>query len=214
MRELEARGWWIPHGQSESGFWDSILETGGWFDPYYDYNDRSLLSQYPDGKVRIFPPEANELIGLTGKDQITSPFAPVPANSESEYPMRLIPYRVMTMASGGTALMPWLMENVGFLTGDAWRTWVEINPETAIEQGVVNGERVTVESEAGKFEAHARVFAGAQPGVLNVPYGLHTNVEGWGVGEGANPLRAVGNRHDARTGMPDWYSTRVRIVRS
>lgn len=214
MREIEARGWWIPHGRSESDFWDAILETGGWFDPYYDYDDRSLLSQFPDGKVRIFPPGAKDRTGLTATGQITSPFAPVAGSAESGYPLQLIPFRVMTIASGSTALMPWLLEKLGVLTGDAWRTWVEINPETAIEHGVVNGQRVTVESAVGRFEAQARVFAGAQPGVLNVPYGLHTQVEGWGVGEGANPLRAVGNRLDAQTGMPDWYSTRVRIVKS
>jgi anaerobic selenocysteine-containing dehydrogenase len=110
--------------------------------------------------------------------------------------------------------MPWLLENIGFLTGDAWRTWVEINPATAEDQGVTNGERVAIESDAGRVEARVRVFAGAQPGVLNVPYGLHTNVEGWGRVDAANPLVVIGNRVDDETGLPDWYSTRVRIVRT
>lgn len=110
--------------------------------------------------------------------------------------------------------MPWLLENLGLLTGDSWRAWVEINPVTASEQSVSNGQLVTVESEAGQFEARVRVFAGAQPGCVNVPYGLHTKVEGWGVVDGTNPLAAVASRVDAETGLPDWYSTRVRLTRT
>jgi anaerobic selenocysteine-containing dehydrogenase len=108
--------------------------------------------------------------------------------------------------------MPWLLEHLGVLTGHAWETWVEINPETARALGLQSGQRVRVESPEGRFDATLRFFAGAQPGVVNVPYGLHTRVEGWGEPRGANPLVAVGKRSDAVTGLPDWYSTRVRLT--
>jgi len=108
--------------------------------------------------------------------------------------------------------MPWLLENLGVLTGNAWETWAEINPETAQELRLRSGQRVRVESSEGSFQATLRVFAGAQPGVLNVPYGLHTVVDGWGEPRGANPLVAVGNRVDPVTGLPDWYSSRVRVL--
>ena len=69
-----------------------------------------------------------------------------------------------------------------------------------------------MESPDGSFEATLRLFEGAQPGIVNVPYGLHTHVDGWGQARGANPLAAVGTRGDAITGLPDWYSTRVRLT--
>jgi anaerobic selenocysteine-containing dehydrogenase len=72
---------------------------------------------------------------------------------------------------------------------------------------------VRIESRIGGFEAVVRVFPGAQPGVVNVPYGLHTRVEGWGEPNGANPLAATGRDVDPVSGMPDWHSTRVRLVR-
>ena len=56
-----------------------------------------------------------------------------------------------------------------------------------------------------------RIFSGAQPGVVNVPYGLHTHAQGWGEARGANPLVAVGTRVDPVAGLPDWYSTDVRL---
>jgi anaerobic selenocysteine-containing dehydrogenase len=109
--------------------------------------------------------------------------------------------------------MPWLLEHLGVLTGDAWETWAEVNPETARAFGLQDGQRVRVESAQGAFDATVRVFQGAQPGVVNVPYGLHTRVEGWGSPRGGNPLVAIGTQSDPATGLPDWYSTRVRLVR-
>jgi anaerobic selenocysteine-containing dehydrogenase len=164
----------------------------------------------------MFSAEARRLLGSTTPD-LAEGFLPTredtPAEGElSTYPLQLVPYRVMTLASGGTTLMPWLLENLGVLTGDAWETWAEINPETGRRLRLASGQMVRIESEAGGFRARLRFFAGAQPGVVNVPYGLHTSVEGWGRAEGANPLRAVGARRDPVSGMPDWYSTRVRVI--
>ena len=216
LRELEARGWWIPHGLSKEEFWTTVRESGGWFDPYYDYHDWSTASQLPGAKVRVFSLEARRLIAASNPS-LEEGFLPLDKTQESQshdesYPLLLMPYRVMTLASGSTALMPWLLEHLGILTGDAWETWAEINPETGRELGLSPGHQVRIESEVGAFLARLRFYAGAQPGVINVPYGLHTVVEGWGQAQGANPLQAVGARRDPATGMPDWYSTRVRVV--
>jgi anaerobic selenocysteine-containing dehydrogenase len=218
LRELEGRGWWLPHGRSAEAYWQEIRESGGWFDPFYDYQDRSAASQHPDGRVWIFPPEGRRRLRDAGLD-LAEGFlptrdveaAPEPA-AEADYPLQLVPYRVLTLASGGTALMPWLLENLGVLTGDSWGTWVEIHPRTAQEMNLRSGQRVRVQSAAGAFEATLRIFRGAQPGVLNAPYGLHASAGDWGRHQGANPLAAVGDRSDPVTGLPDWYSTRVRVV--
>jgi len=218
LRELEARGWWIPHNLSRDDFWSLLRERGGWYDPYYDYNDRSSVSQFADGTIRLFPMEAREAIGASKNDLAEGflPLADSPGASDGgqggEYPLTLVPYRVMTLASGSTPLMPWLLENLGVLSGDAWETWAEINPKTARGLGLRPGQVVSIEAPAGAIRARLRFFEGAQPGVVNVPYGLHTRVEGWGRADGANPLVVVGPRRDPVTGLPDWYSGRVRVV--
>ena len=216
LRELEGRGWWLPHGQSPEEHWKVILESGGWFDPIYNYNDRSGVSQHADGRLWIFPLEARRRL-RSAPEKLEESFLPIVAGPATEagleaFPLRLIPYRVLTLASGGTALMPWLMERVGATVGHSWGTWAEINPKTARDLGVRSGQRVRIESPVGAFEATLRVFAGAQPGVVNVPYGLHTSVGGWGRPQAANPLAAVGRQVDEVTGLPDWYSTRVRLT--
>jgi anaerobic selenocysteine-containing dehydrogenase len=217
LRELEERGWWLPHGQSNDEYWNVILEAGGWFDPIYDYHDRSGVSQHADGRVWIFPAEARRRLEASGVPLAetflpTSADAPAGKTPPAAYPLQLVPYRVLTLASGGTPLMPWLLEHVGVLTGHAWETWIEMNPATARELGLAPGARVRVESERGHFEATLRLFPGAQPGVINVPYGLHARVEGWGEPRGVNPLVAVGRQVDPASGLPDWYSTRVRVT--
>ena len=108
--------------------------------------------------------------------------------------------------------MPWLLEHLGVLTGHGWEAWAEVHPDTARDVGVQAGQRVRVESQRGAFEATVRTFAGAQPGVINVPYGLHTRAHGWGEAPSMNPLAAVGRQVDPVGGLPDWYSTRVRLT--
>jgi anaerobic selenocysteine-containing dehydrogenase len=216
LREMESRGWWLSHGKSKDEFWTSIRDSGGWFDPIYDYNDWSAASQLPDGNVWIFPAAARIRIAAAAPGLVAG-FLPIEEEetrsaADERYPLTLIPYRVLTLASGNTALMPWLLEHLGLQNGAAWETWAEINPETGRELGLLDGQPVLIESEAGNLQARLRFFAGAQPGAVNVPYGLHTGAEGWGRATGANPLQAVGNRRDPSTGLPDWYSTRVRVI--
>jgi len=220
LRELEGRGWWLPHGRTPEEYWQEILDSGGWFDPFYDYHDRSAASQLPGGRIWLFPPEARARLRAQPSD-LAEGFLPrtapdsADASGGEEYPLRLIPYRVLTLSSGGTALMPWLLENLGFHSGEAWKIWAEIHPRTARDLGLHSGQRVRVEAAGGgAFEATLQVFAGAQPGVLSVPYGLHTAIDGWGRLDGGNPLAAVGDRVDSTTGLPDWYSTDVRVVPS
>jgi anaerobic selenocysteine-containing dehydrogenase len=212
LRELEARGWWIPHGQSPSGFWESVRRAGGWFDPYYDHRNRAAASGRPDGRAALFPEEARRRIAgaLPG---LAEGFLPVREETAREHGagLRLMPYRLMTLASGTIPLMPWLLENLGPLGGGAWEPWVEIHPETARDLGLESAREVRVISEHGAFTARLLLFEGAQPGLVNAPYGLHTRIDGWGSIEPTNPLAAVGPLRDPVTGLPDWYGTEVRL---
>ena len=82
----------------------------------------------------IFPAEARSRIAAATPGLVAG-FLPLEegvarAVADERYPLTLIPYRVLTLASGNTALMPWLLEHLGLQTGDAWETWAEINAET------------------------------------------------------------------------------------
>jgi anaerobic selenocysteine-containing dehydrogenase len=217
LREMEARGWWIPQDQDAAGFWAGLTKSGGWFDPYHDDLGRLAASRRPDGRVALFAEEARIAIAraLPG---LAEGFLPVPtgganagdgSRSGDARTVLLMPYRVLTLASGTTPLMPWLLDGLG--PRGAWEPWVEMHPETASELGVGSTRRIRVVSDHGSFTARLHVFEGAQPGLLNVPYGLHSSVGGWGSFEPFNPLSAVGALRDPLSGLPDWYSTRARV---
>jgi anaerobic selenocysteine-containing dehydrogenase len=222
LRELEARGWWLPHEESLEKYWEIVRESGGWFDPFHDDHGRASASEHADGRLALFPMQARRRIA-GGVPGLVEGFLPLglagaasggaaeDGESESEYPLRLLPYRAMTLASGTTSLTPWLLERLGPLTSAAWETWVEINPKTGRALGLVSGDRVRVTSARGDFTAQLLFFEGAQPGAVNVPYGLHSAVRGWPRPDRTNPLAAVGDRRAPVSGLPDWYSTRVRI---
>ena len=217
LRELEVRGWWIPHGLSAAAFWKSLRESGGWFDPYVDDQTRTGASGLPSGKVALFPAEARRRLaermpGLV--DDILPPAIRPPVAEEgvgNDYPLQLLPYRLMTLASGGTTLFPWLLDSLGLLGESAWHGWVEINPQTASDLGLHEGQRVKAISAQGSFEARLRIYSGAQPGLVNAPYGLHAPARSWGAMEPFNPLTAVGAQRDPVSGHPDWYSTQIRL---
>jgi len=217
LRELEVRGWWIPHGQSAAAFWSSLRESGGWFDPYVDDQTRTGASRLESGKVALFPLEARRRLAerMPGLVDDILPAGVRPtiegAEANGEFPLQLHPYRLMTLASGGTTVFPWLLDSLGPVGGDAWEGWIEINPQTASDLGLHDGQRVKTISAQGSFETRLRLYAGTQPGLVNAPYGLHHAVSGWGVLEPFNPLAAVGTRRDPTSGLPDWYSTRVRL---
>lgn len=215
LRELESRGWWLPHGESSETYWQAIASAGGWFDPIYDYHDRAGITQHADGRVWVFPVEARERLRAStpGLREGFLPAGELPDNRAQGDGLSLVVYRAMTLASGGLALTPWLLEHLGVVSGAAWEAWAEIHPRTAHEQGLADGQRVRVESARGSFELRVRVVAGAQPGVVNVPYGLHSRVEGWGEPRVANPLAAIGAGFDPASQLPDWGSTRVRLTR-
>ncbi|RMG44580.1 MAG: hypothetical protein D6718_09650 [Acidobacteria bacterium] len=218
LAELEARGWWIPHGLDPDRFWEAVLSSGGWFDPFVEEASPREMSELPDGKLAILSPEARRrLSGTAGAPEwlaLPGKRPAQPAKESTEYPLRLMPYRLLTLSSGTTTLTPWLLERQEPLVGAAWEVWIEINPETAREFRVRDREEVKVVSPRGSFRARVHVFDGAQPGVVNVPYGLHMGVDGWGRLDPVNPLVAAGSARDEASGLPDWFSARVRLERA
>jgi len=218
LREMESRGWWLSHGLSPDEFWKDLRATGGWFDPFHDDRSLAAASRRPDRRVALFSDEARSRVaraqpgfaeGFLFRGDSRDGYEPE-APDGSPVTLRLMPYRVLTLSSGTTTLMPWLLENLG-PTGSAWEPWVEIHPETARQLGLGSAQTVRLVSDHGAFTARLCRFPGVQPGVVNAPYGLHTSVHGWGTIEGANPLAAVGEIRDPVTGLPDWYATRVRV---
>ena len=136
-------------------------------------------------------------------------------SDKQEYPFHLNIFRTMTLTGGRNANQPWLQASVGSYVFEKWETWVEINPETAKQLGIEDEDWVWVESPKGKMKARARLYKGAMPEVVNIPFGEgHKSGGRWSKNLGENPYRLIDGDLDPLTGYPINESTRVKIYKA
>ncbi len=135
---------------------------------------------------------------------------------EGEYPFVLNTYKLMAHAEGRGANSPWLQEMLGPHVNMTWDSWVEINPEVAHELGIADKDWVWLEAPNGqRIKTRAKLYPGARPDVVNVPYELgHTAYGRWAAGRGVNPNHLIANEKDLLGGTTAWFSTRVKVYKA
>lgn len=209
-RQMEERGWWLAEYADFESFWAALVERGGWTDLFIDHTDAARLSRAPSGRVELLP--AALLRALDAEARGRTPYVHVatdPAGAGDDFPLRLIPYRVSTLASGTLAWERWLAEIPGLFPGIHWVPWVEVHPETARKLGLDDGGLVWVVSARGRYRARLKAFPGTARENVCAPYGLrHPD------GELASPLQLLDGPADPLTGLPSWLSTFVRLERA
>jgi len=104
---------------------------------------------------------------------IRNGFVPVPiAGDDSTYPLVLMPYDSMRVASGAIGNTPFMTKTVDenvLLHGMAF---VQINPVTAGSLGLRQGDKAELTTPAGKAEVRTDLFEGIMPGVIAMPRGM------------------------------------------
>ncbi len=209
-RQMEERGWWLAEHAEFDPFWSDLVERGGWMDPHYDHTDPARFSETTSGRIELLPPALLEALDSEGRGR--RPYLETTIGyegDEEEFPLRLVPYRVSTLASGTLGLERWMAEVPGLFPEIHWDPWIEINPETAHSLGLGDRTMVWVVSSRARYRARLRVFPGTAPDNVGAPYGLrHPD------GELASPLQILVGSADPLTGLPSWHSTRVRLERA
>ncbi len=209
-RQMEERGWWLPEHTDFEAFWEELVERGGWTDLFYDHTDPHRLARTGSNQIELMP--AALLSVLDSQGSAPRPYLDIAnqtAEGSSEFGLRLIPYRVSTLASGTLNLERWLAEQPGIFPDVLWHPWVEVAPETAHALGLSDDTKVWVVSPRGRYRAHLKVSPGTAPETVCAPYGLrHPD------GQAANPLQLLDGSNDPLTGLPSWSSTFVRLERT
>ena len=171
---LQATG---PGSLSASRFWRGAVAAGGWWD---ETVEPTATFATPDGRYQ-FAVEAIEAV--VSAEPLTS----------SELPLTLVVYGSVAFGDGRSAHLPFLQELADPLTGARWGTVVELNPETAAEQRIEDGDLVEVTSGHGSLAAPARLTPGLRPEVVAVAAGQgHTNYGRFASQRGANPYHLLG----------------------
>jgi len=220
-RLLQKGGWWAPSYKNFEEFWKLLQEKGGWWDPMYDFKEWGRVFQTPSRKFQFYAQGLKPILSsLTSKDKDSSLLprwedSKKKEEEEKEYPFHLHIFKTMALTGGRNANQPWLQGIFGPHLFERWETWVELNPETAKRLAIFDGDWVWVESKAGKIKVKARIYKGAMPDVVNIPFGSgHGSGGRWASGLGENPYRLLQDDLDPLTGQPINGSTRVKIYKA
>ena len=181
---------WMPDAFDE--FWNSVLRAGVWGE-----NTRAEPAAVTvDASV----------IDSIGVD------APEFSGSSDAYPFILQPYLSLTMHDGSGANLPWMQELPDPLTSVVYGSWLEINPATAQELGLRDGDLVEVESPDGALSVPVLTFPAIMPNVVAMPVGQgHGQYGRYASGRGANPIEILSPQMELETGSLAWNATRVRL---
>jgi anaerobic selenocysteine-containing dehydrogenase len=199
-RQMEERGWWLAEQTDFDAFWKELVDRGGWTDLLYDGTDPARIARTASGRIELIPKALprDAYAALRALDLRTNP--------PHDFPLRLLPYRVSTLASGSLGLEPWIAEQPSLTVDVHWVPWIEIHPTTAAAAGLTDGTMVWVVAPRGRYQARLRVFRGAALGHVHAPYGpRHAD------GSLANPFQILSDITDPLTGLVAWDATFVRL---
>ena len=182
---------------------------------------KEKLLKTPSGKFEIrsglLEANADWIAAKTGRDPTRLMF---PIWEEPSHPgggdLYLVTPKVALHAEGRGANIPIAIAHLQPVMGGRTTVYMEINPVTARERGIADGDRVRVSSNVGEIEAYCRYFEGVRPDTLVLPM-EHGH---WAYGRWArNRLpghsgEVTVNQTDRLTGQANYYTTKVRVERA
>ena len=236
LEYLKQRGWQVFDYSTFEGFWDVLSEKGGWWDPFPKEGDFSRMFATPSKKFEFYsqilrekvllqaaagegvPPAPDALLqkwGIAARgDTVFLPhYEPLHIDgSAGQNALFLLPYHLITNTNGAGSNLPLLQELFGMITRNYWKSWIEINPKTAHENSIAEGDWVKVTSDAGSFELTAKLLPGVMPGTVCIPFGLGHKAYGrYAKGIGVNPYELLTEVFDPLGGQPSFISTKVNL---
>ena len=137
------------------------------------------------------------------------------AGTKSDFPFVFLPYLTQTFNDGRGANLPWLQELPDPMTSIVYSSWVELNPVTARQMGISEGDVLEVQSPVGIVRAPAFIFQAIRPDVIAMPIGQgHTQYGRYAKNRGVNPIQILAPEVDNRSGALAVAATRVKITKT
>jgi anaerobic selenocysteine-containing dehydrogenase len=182
--------------QSEDDFWTRITTQGGWWSTSTPTAPRveAAAAAPTHAPAKFAAPEFD--------------------GSAEEFPFFFVPFASQSFRDGSLAHLPWLQEMPDVITTAMWSSWVEINPKTAAQLRIQQGELIEISSSHGSVRAPAILSPGIAPDVVAMPIGQgHEKFGRFAAGRGANPLFILAPLTERETGALAWGATRVKLMR-
>ena len=183
--------------------WDELEEAGFWVDNGFT----------PAAWPEAFETESSAFEFVNRTIGSWSRFSPVKAEGDKTvYPYTLIPYDSMRLATGYIGSPPFLIKSVEDTVLKGNDVFVEVNPKTADEQGLKDGDTVMLSTPKGKAKARVRLFEGVMPNVVALPRGLgHTANDQFIAGKGINFNQLIGPVADSASGLDAAWGIHVKL---
>jgi anaerobic selenocysteine-containing dehydrogenase len=221
---LAERGWRRKKYSNSKGFLDEVRKVGGWWNAsqlrerqqgripvkisefYLDSQVLRELSRDSETKIVDIMRSAGYKIN-NGSECLLGPFRESERAESSQFPLSLYVMELTTARGEGGRLND-MADMIGYYGYLKWRSWVEMNPETAAELSLNDRDMVWIESTRGKIRLTLILNPGLMPGVAAVPAGLGKKGT-YSFGE--NISKILSTDREIFTGMPAISETRVRI---
>jgi anaerobic selenocysteine-containing dehydrogenase len=188
---LRKIGWQTALYASFDDFWDNLLESGGWWNPFSgkeSYNPKLNFKQ------------------TFNKDIISknSSYLSLPKNK-----LNLNIFIKNLDYKGSMSIYTLLVEQFGSNWSVFYDLWAEINPKTAYDLSLKDRTWIVIKTSRGKFPALLVFNPAVIPGSLDVPFGSgHTVL---GDKSGINPLVFMDDLPDKLTGKPSFCETLAEV---
>jgi len=223
-----------PDYQSLDDMWGKMKSSGLWYRPAHAFEGWDRVFKTPSKKFEFFSTriqlavenrtgevsaqKALEEMGVKaqGDEAFMPHYEPAsPVAKREVFPLVMVPYEIINLASGWIPQPPFLNKTLFDHQLLKEESFAEMNPKTAAEYRLKEGDRVWIESPAGKVLARVHLYGGAMPGIVYLPLGFgHTAYDEFLRGKGVNPNDIVHAGKDPLSGHPAWWNTPVKLMRA
>ena len=179
--------------------WDKLINDGFWSDSNFRPAAWENAFNTPSGKFEFLNKGKAEPIKIEGDKQ--------------SYPLILIPYDSMRLASGFIGDPPFAIKTVEDTVLKGKEIVVEVNPKTAKE--FVEGRHAILSTPKGQAKVRIHHFDGIMPGIVALPRGLgHTAYDEYLADKGINFNELIGPVEDPVSGLNAAWGIRAKLTRA
>ena len=133
----------------------------------------------------------------------------------NEFPLVLIPYDTMRLASGFVGTPPFVIKTVGDYILKENDSCVDINPQTATKSGLAEGNKVILTTLKNKASVRVHLSEGILPGLIALPRGLgHSAYDKFLAGKGVNFNALYAPMTDPVSGLDMTWGVRAKISKA
>jgi anaerobic selenocysteine-containing dehydrogenase len=186
--------------------WDTLTEEGFWVEAGFSGTNWSEAFETDSSKFEF---SNDDIKALPAYKPVLAP------GDDSFYPLLLIPFDTMRLASGYIGSPPFMVKALEDTVLKGNDVLVEINPATAKKLGLSDGKYATLTTPISSARVKVYLFDGIMPGVIAIPRGLgHTAYDKFLAGKGANYNALSAVVEDPATGWDAAWGIRAKLSRA